>query len=237
VTGASRNIGKAIAGALASAGASVVLNANRSRDELESAAAGIVSGGGKAAAILADVSDPEAVERMVREAVSRFGRLDMLVNNAAPRHESPLEDLTFADWRRTVGAVLDGAFLCVKAGLPHLKTSGAGAIVNISGMSAHTGAPHRAHNGSAKAGLEGLTRALALELGADGITVNCVVPGFIDTARQRPAAPKAVLSKLPLGRRAPPGEVAAMVRYLCGPDARFITGQVLHVNGGVYLGG
>jgi 3-oxoacyl-[acyl-carrier protein] reductase len=137
-----------------------------------------------------------------------------------------------------LATVLDGAFLTVKAALPHLKKSGAGAVVNIGGVSGHIGTKHRSHVVAAKAGLVGFTKALAHDLAGDGITANCVVPGLIDTARD----PNAQLphhhsvSKTLVGRLGTPEEIAAMVRFIAGPQARYITGQSLHVNGGVYLG-
>ena len=131
---------------------------------------------------------------------------------------------------------LDGAYLCSRAALPHLVASGRGAIVNIGGLSAHTGSAGRAHVVAAKAGLVGLTRALAHDLAPHQITVNCVSPGLIDTAREGAGpGPAHHATHAPLaGRRGKPDEVAAVVRFLCGPDARYITGQTIHANGGTY---
>src|SRR5947207_15619871 len=175
---------------------------------------------------------------MVAAAVERFGRIDILVNNAAVRKETPLEKMTAADWREILGVILDGAFNCVKSCLPHLKKSGAGAIINIGGLSAHTGAKHRAHVVTAKAGIVGLTRALAHDLSADHVTVNCVAPGLIDTAR-KPGTPEPQhhqTQNMLVGRLGAPEDGAAAVRFLAGPGARYITGQTLHVNGGAYFG-
>ena len=227
VTGAGRNIGRAIALALADAGASIVVNARSSEDEIRSVAKE-TSG----LAVLADVTDPQAVERMVGQALERFGRLDILVNNAAVRAVEPLQSIDAARWREITGVILDGAWLCARACLDSLGKSEAGAIVNIGGMSAHTGAAGRPHVVAAKAGLVGLTRALAHDLAPRAITVNCVVPGLIETQRTSPSAHGGRGS--PLGRRGTPEEVAAAVRFLAGPGARYITGQVLHVNGGAY---
>jgi 3-oxoacyl-[acyl-carrier protein] reductase len=238
VTGASRNIGRAIAIALAQAGAAVVVNGHTNRAAADAVAAEIEGKGGQALAAIADVTDQAAVERMVAAAVERFGRVDILVNNAAGRPEKKLDEMTLADWRGVLGVILDGAFLTVKACLPHLKQSGAGAIINIGGVSAHVGTKHRAHVVTAKAGLIGLTKALAHDLASDGITANCVVPGLIETARD----PNAKLphhhnvSKTLVGRLGEPQEIADAVRYLAGPSARYITGQALHLNGGMYLG-
>ena len=236
VTGAARNIGAEIARALAAGGAAVVVNAKSSGAAASALAAEIEAKGGRAAAILADVSVPEDVARLVAETVARFGRLDILVNNAALRDEAPFGDLTFARWHAVLGVVLDGAFLCSQAALPHLRASGRPAIVNIGGLTAHTGARNRAHVVTAKAGLVGLTRALAHDLSREAITVNCVVPGLIDTVREG-AEPGHRAERVTLvGRIGVPNDVASAVRWLAGPGARFITGQTLHVNGGLHLG-
>ena len=228
VTGGGRNIGRAIALALADAGAAVVVNARSSRNEIEAVAA--QTGG---LAVLADVTDEAAVQRMVAQALERFGRLDILVNNAALRAVEPLERIDSARWREVTRVILDGAWLCTRACLDSLKQSEAGAIVNIGGMSAHTGAAGRPHVVAAKAGLAGLTRALAHDLAPHGVTVNCVVPGLIETASR--SAPSAHAGKeTALGRPGTPEEVAAAVRFLAGPGARYITGQTLHVNGGAF---
>jgi 3-oxoacyl-[acyl-carrier protein] reductase len=239
VTGGARNIGRAIACALAAGGASVMVNARRSRADAETTASMIRSAGGRAALHFADVTDAGAVAAMVAATVGEFGRLDMLVNNAAMRAETPFAEMRFEDWRRVLSTVLDGAFLCTQACLPHLVRAGGAAVVNIGGMSAHTGALGRAHVVTAKAGLAGMTRALALDLAPQGITVNCVVPGTIETLRGLPGAPERPAHRQglpPLGRRGEPDEVASAVRFLCGPGARYITGQSLHVNGGGYMG-
>ncbi|HYN13778.1 MAG TPA: SDR family oxidoreductase, partial [Burkholderiales bacterium] len=171
-------------------------------------------------------------------AVNEFGRLDFLVNNAAVRAETPFAEIRFDEWRRVLSTVLDGAFLCTQACLPHLVRAGGGSVINIGGLTAHQGAESRAHVIAAKAGLAGLTRALALDLAPHQITVNCVVPGRIETLRGLPGAPERPEQRRslpPVGRRGEPEEIAALVRMLCGPDARFITGQSIHVNGGGFL--
>jgi len=229
VTGAGRNIGRAIALALAAGGASVVANARSSRAEIDAVAA--ETGG---LALLADVTDEAAVRGMVARTLERFGRLDILVNNAALRAVEPVEEISLARWREVTGIILDGAWICSSACIAALKKTG-GTIVNIGGMSAHTGAAGRPHVVAAKAGLVGLTRALAHDL-APEVTVNCVVPGMIDTRRGASAGASAHAGRResPLGRRGSPEEVAAAVRFLAGPGARYITGQALHVNGGAY---
>jgi 3-oxoacyl-[acyl-carrier protein] reductase len=237
VTGAARNIGRAIALSLAQGGAAVMVNANGSRDDAEQTVALIRSAGGRADLHLADVTDRAAVDAMVAAAVAAFGRIDFLVNNAALRAETPFGELPYEEWRRVLSVILDGSFHCAQACLPQLIRA-RGAIVNIGGMTGHKGAAGRAHVVAAKAGLAGMTRALALDLAPHGVTVNCVVPGTIETQRGLPGAPERPAHRQalpPVGRRGTPGEVAETVRFLCGPGARYITGQALHVNGGAYL--
>jgi 3-oxoacyl-[acyl-carrier protein] reductase len=235
VTGAGRNIGRAIALALADAGATVLVNARSNEAEAGAVVREIESRGGRAIALLADVVDREAVTRMVASA-EQFGRLDILVNNAALRRETPLDQMTFAEWREITGVILDGAFNCVTAALPWLRRSDAGTVVNIGGVSGHAGAKDRLHVVTAKAGLAGFTRALARDLGGDGITVNCVAPGFIDTPRAGTEPQHHRTLRTVGGRRGTPDDIAAMVRFLCGPAARHITGQTIHVNGGAFPG-
>ena len=187
---------------------------------------------------IGDVADAEAVQAMAEAALAAFGRIDILVNNAALRREKSFVEMTYADWREIMDVTLDGAFHTTKACLAALQKSGAGTIVNIGGLSAHSGARNRAHVVTAKAGIVGFTRALAHDLGPDGITVNCVVPGFIGTPRPKDAPQPAhhLTHSTISGERGKPEDVAAMVRFLCGPAARYITGQAIHANGGAYLG-
>jgi 3-oxoacyl-[acyl-carrier protein] reductase len=238
VTGAGRNIGRAIALALAADGASILVNARSNRAEADGVAREIEAAGGKAIVHIGDVGDAAQVQAMVELAVKHFGRIDILVNNAALRREKPFAEMTYAEWREIMNVTLDGAFHCVKACLPHLKKSGAGTIVNIGGLSAHTGAKDRAHVVTAKAGIIGFTRALAHDLAADGITVNCVVPGLIGTPRpkDKPEPAHHLTHQTITGERGRPEDVAAAVRFLCGPGARYLNGQAIHANGGAYLG-
>src|SRR4029079_5240273 len=173
VTGAGRNIGRAIALALADGGAAVLVNARSNRAEAEAVAREIETNGGKALVHIGDVADVTAVQAMADAVANRFGRLDILVNNAALRREKRFSEMSYAEWREILDVTLDGAFHCTKACLPALRDSGAGTIVNSGGLSAHTGAANRAHVVAAKAGIVGFTRALAHDLAADGITVNC----------------------------------------------------------------
>ena len=238
ITGAARNIGRAIALDLAREGAHVVINARSSAEEAASVARQVEGAGGRALVHLADVSEPQGARGLIDAAVRHFGRIDILVNNAAIRRETPFAELAWQEWREVCSVILDGAYLCSRAALPHLRKSGAGAIVNIGGMSAHSGSAGRAHVVAAKAGLAGLTRALAHDLGPDGITVNCVAPGLIDTVRGQSTggtpSHHGTRDTL-LGRRGEPRDIAAVVKFLCGPGGRYITGQTLHANGGAYL--
>jgi 3-oxoacyl-[acyl-carrier protein] reductase len=239
ITGAGRNIGRAIALALADGGASVLVNARSNRAEAEAAAREIETLGVKALVHIGDVANPEAVQAMAEMAVKQFGGIDILVNNAALRREKPFDEMSYADWREIMDVTLDGAFHCTKACLAALRKSAAGTIINIGGLSAHTGAKNRAHVVAAKAGIVGFTRALASELASDGITVNCVVPGLIGTPRpkNKPEPAHHLTHQTLTGERGKPDDVAALVRYLCGPGARYVTGQAIHANGGAYLGG
>jgi 3-oxoacyl-[acyl-carrier protein] reductase len=239
ITGAGRNIGRAIALALADGGASILVNARSNRTEAEAAAREIETLGVKALVHIGDVANPEAVQAMAEMAVKQFGGIDILVNNAALRREKPFDEMSYADWREIMDVTLDGAFHCTKACLAALRKSGAGTIVNIGGLSAHTGAKNRAHVVTAKAGIVGFTRALASELASDGITVNCVVPGLIGTprAKDKPEPAHHLTHQTLTGERGKPDDVAALVRFLCGPGARYVTGQAIHANGGAYLGG
>ena len=241
VTGSARNIGRSIALELATAGATVIVNARHSERAAEAVVAEIRGGGGRAELKLADVSSPEGAAALITAAVDHFGRLDILVNNASVRRETDFARLEYQEWREILAVTLDGAFLCTRDALPHLIASGRGAVVNIGGLSAYTGAARRAHVVAAKAGLAGLTRALAHDLAPNAITVNCVAPGVIDTVRDPGSAgagtPAHHAIHVPLtGRRGRPDEVAAVTRFLCGPDARYITGQTIHVNGGTFMG-
>src|ERR1700712_2530498 len=221
VTGAGRNIGRAIALTLAEGGASILVNARSNRAEADAVAREIEAAGGKALVHIGDVADATSVQAMADTAAKQFGRIDILVNNAALRREKPFAEMSYAEWREIMDVTLDGTFHCAKACLPALRQSGGGTIVNIGGLSAHTGAKNRAHVVTAKAGIIGLTRALAHDFADDGITVNCVVPGLIGTPRPKdtPEPAHHLTHGTITGERGRPEDVAAAVRVLSRPGA------------------
>jgi 3-oxoacyl-[acyl-carrier protein] reductase len=236
VTGSAMNMGRAIALSLAAGGAAVVVNARTSAAAAKSVAGEIEALGARATVHLADVTDAGQAADLVAAAIKSFGRLDILVNNVSHRLAKPLVDTSFAEWRDVLSSTIDSAFLCSKAALPHLIASGRGAIVNIGGASGHAGVANRTAVASAKTAIAGFTGSLAAELAQRNVTVNCVAPGHIEHAgapgrmsqhyRDRP---------IPMGRAGRPEDIAAMVRHLCGPNGRYITGQTIHVNGGWHI--
>lgn len=238
VTGAARNIGRAICVALAEAGASVIVNTRSSLDYAQETVDLVKAAGSQALLAQADVTDAAAVDRMIAQAKDAFGGIDILVNNAAVRKEGTLETVSLGEWQQVLSIMLDGAFLCSKACVPLMRSRGGGSIVNIGGLTGHSGAKQRIHVVTAKAAIAGFTKALAHDLAADNIVANCVVPGLIETERGQHSAlkPKHHGERTQLiDRRGQPAEVAAMVSYLCGPQARYITGQSIHVSGGVLM--
>ena len=238
VTGSAMNIGRAIAQHLACDGFRVMVTARQSEADCRETVRLVNEAGGEADFRLADISDPDQAKALVDATVARFGRLDVLVNNASIRRQTKFADLTPAEWREIMGTTIDGAFYCAHAAAPHVIAAGGGTIINLGGISSHVGAKGRVHAITAKAGMIGLTRALAKELAEHNITVNTVVPGSIETVRGFAAGGnhgRAALPDSPLGRRGKPDEIAAMVRFLCSEEARYITGQSMHVNGGAYV--
>jgi 3-oxoacyl-[acyl-carrier protein] reductase len=221
--------------ALAREGAAVVINARSSRQEADKAAAEVTAAGGRAIVQLADVTDEAAVARMVEETVKAFGRVDILVNNAAVRGEAHTLDMTYKQWRDIISVILDGAFLCSRAVLPHMVRNKNGRIINLGGVSTHLGAPGRVHVSTGKAGLVGMTRALASEFAPHGVTVNCVVPGKIGGQRSATAGQGLQKADLPVGREGVPEDVAEMIKTLCLPTSSYITGQTIHVSGGLFM--
>lgn len=233
VTGAGQNIGRAIALDLAAAGAAVAVNTRSSRAAVDEVAQAIRGAGGQAEVFMADVADASAVKAMADGVIRRFGRVDILVLNASVRREVPFVEMTFEAWREIMAISLDGSFHCIKACLPSMIANKGGSIVTLGGDGALSGLVGKVHGSAAKNGLAGMTRALALELAQYDIRVNCVSPGSIDTTRAAHRPPRqGAGGRIPLGRYGRPEEIAATVRFLCGPGAAFITGQTVHVNGG-----
>jgi len=239
VTGAGKNIGKAIAGALAEAGAAVVVNGRGDRAIIEETAREIRAAGGRAMPYLADVSKPDAVAAMVEATVREFGGVDIAVGNAGLRRQTPFLEMSLDEWHEILAVALDGAFILAKATVPEMIKRGGGALIGLSGISHHSGGANRIHVNASKGGLEGMMRGLANELAPHNITANCVAPGSIDTVRGASAGGpqgRAMSRAIPLGRQGKPEEIAAMVRFLAGPEGRYITGQTIHVNGGLFFG-
>ena len=237
VSGAGKNIGRAIALALARDGASIVVNGRADRTAVDGVVREIEAMGGKAVAAMGDVSDPKVPLRLADEASKAFGGVDILVSNAGLRRQTSFLDMSYEEWREIMSVALDGAFLLGKAFIPQMVAKGqGGAFVALSGVSTHVGTPNRCHVSASKAGLEGLMRALAVELAPHRITCNALSPGAIDTARAASAGPRPVADRpIPLKRFGKVEEIAAMVRLLVGPQGTFITGQTIHVNGGEFL--
>jgi 3-oxoacyl-[acyl-carrier protein] reductase len=240
VTGSGKNIGRQIALHLAEVGARIAVNGLSDRAAVDFVVAEIdtLHGQGTARGYMADVTDGPAVKGMVDQIASDFGRLDIVVSNPAMRRQTPFPQIGYDEWKQVLSVVLDGAFFTISAAVPHMIAGGRGGrIVTMSGVSTRLGTKNRAHVCAAKGGLEGFTHGLASDLAEYGITVNSVSPGAIDTVRgQAAGALPGTLGDehIPLRRKGRPEEVAAMVRHLCLPEAAYITGQVVQVNGGVY---
>lgn len=238
VTGAGKNIGRAIALRLARDGATVVVNGRSNRDAVEAVVAEIAAMGGRALPQMADIADPAAVARMAEAVEREVGGVDIAVSNAGLRRQTAFLDISLAEWREIMSVALDGAFLLAQAVVPQMIRRGGGAIVALSGISTHLGTPNRAHVSASKAGLEGLMRALAVELAPHGIRCNAVAPGTIDTQRGASAGalpPTLAGSGIPLARKGAVEEIAELVRLLAGPEGGYVTGQTIHVNGGAFL--
>jgi 3-oxoacyl-[acyl-carrier protein] reductase len=236
VTGSGRNIGRAIALEFARRGINVIINSRSNRDEAESVAKEALGFGVQAMAIVADVSDKSQVDAMFARALDTFGRVDILISNAAIRPQKSFIDLSFEEWRQAIGVILDGAFYCTQAALTSMIENQFGRVIYITGDGAYSGAAKRAHVSAAKMGLTGLARGLASEYAGENITFNIISPGRMDTTRNNsfytdPASMQKV-DDIPMSRLGRPNEIANACAYLSSDESAYITGQTLHVNGG-----
>jgi len=237
ITGASRGIGRACSLGLSSAGARVVLAARRV-DQLEKVAAEIRSAGRDAFVVEMDLSVPDSVRSAISKASKEFGRIDILVNNAAITRDGLAVRMKQEDWEAVLATNLTGAFIATQQVLLSMMRERWGRIINITSVVGEAGNPGQANYAASKAGLIGLTKSLAQEMASRNITVNAVAPGFIDTDMTQALPPELkekILAAIPLKRLGTPGDVAAAVKFLASDEAAYITGHVLNVNGGMYM--
>jgi len=236
ITGASRGIGRAVALALAAEGAKVVVNYASSSDAAQQVVTAITDAGGSAMALQADVSKLEQVEALFNETLEKFGRVDVLVNNAGITRDTLLLRMKPEDWQAVIDLNLTGVFLCTRAVSKVMLKQRSGRIINIASVSGQMGNPGQANYSAAKAGVIGFTKTVAKELASRGITVNAVAPGFIATDMTSDLKSEEILKYIPLGRYGEPEEVAGMVRFLAADSAAaYITGQVFNVDGGMVM--
>lgn len=236
ITGASKGLGRAMALALAGAGARLAL-ASRNLEQLNETAAAARQLGAEAAVFQADVTDETQVRRLEKEVVAKFGKLQILINNAGINIRKPITELTLAEWRQVMDTNVTGVFLICRSFVPHMKGQGYGRILNLTSIMSHVAIAGRTAYCASKTGLLGLTRALALELAPDRITVNGISPGVIGTELnlpilQNPELKQQFLAKIPLGRMGEVEEIGALALYLCSEEAGFITGTDLVIDGG-----
>ncbi|RMD74366.1 MAG: 3-oxoacyl-ACP reductase FabG [Chloroflexi bacterium] len=235
ITGAGRGIGRATALELAAAGARVLINYQHSAAAATQLATDIIANGGDALTYQANVSDEQAVQGMVQAALDRWGRIDILINNAGITADAPLARLRPEQWQQVIDIDLTSVFLCCRAVTPIMRAAGYGRIVSVSSLAALAGNVGQTNYAAAKAGIIGLSRSLAREVARDGITVNIVAPGYIETdmVETVPEALRAwALQAIAIGRFGYPEEVAAAIRFLVSPRASYITGHVLTIDGG-----
>jgi 3-oxoacyl-[acyl-carrier protein] reductase len=236
VTGASRGIGKAAALALASQGAKVVINYARSSDAAEATVREINEVGGEAIALQADVSQSDEVDRLIKASLDKFGRIDVLVNNAGITKDTLLLRMKPEQWQAVIDLNLTGVFLCTKAVSKTMLKQRSGRIINIASVAGQMGNPGQANYSAAKAGVIGFTKTVAKELANRGVTVNAVAPGFIETDMTEDLKSDDIIKFIPLGRYGKPEEVAGTIRFLAAdPAAAYITGQVFNVDGGMVM--
>src|SRR6202161_2766859 len=238
VTGASQGIGRATSLALAEAGAKVAIAA-RNTEKLASLAAEIAAAGGEGLAVPMDVADPAQVKTGFQQLLAKFGKLDILVNNAAITRDTLALRMKLEDWDAVLRTNLTGAHLCIQQALGAMLKQRAGRIINITSVVAETGNAGQANYVASKAGLIGLTRAIAVEVASRNITVNAIAPGFIETPMTDVLSAELkekMKSLIPLGRFGSDRDVAAAIAFLASDEAAYITGQVLDVNGGLHMG-
>lgn len=236
VTGASRGIGRAIAVRLAAAGVAVAACARE--DHVRGVVDEIVAAGGRAEALSADVTSADSLKAAVRATLDRFGRIDILVNNAGIARDQLLMRMKAEEWDAVIATNLTAVFTCTQAVLRPMLRQRWGRVINVGSVVGQTGNPGQANYAASKAGLIGFSKALAHEVAARGITVNVVAPGFIETdmtAALGEGAREALAARIPAGRLGRPEDVAAAVCYLAADEASYITGQVIGVNGGMYM--
>jgi 3-oxoacyl-[acyl-carrier protein] reductase len=237
VTGASQGIGRDTALALAEAGAKVAVAA-RNEEKLTALVADIAAAGGTAVAVKMDVADAEQVKAGFKQVLEKFGRLDILVNNAAITRDGLAMRMKADDWEAVLRTNLTGAHLCIQQALPTMMKARAGRIINISSIVAQSGNAGQANYVAAKAGIIGLTKAIAIEIASRNITVNAVAPGFIETPMTAALPDKVkeeLKTRIPLGRMGSVRDVASAIVFLASDEAAYITGHVLNVNGGMHL--
>lgn len=236
ITGASRGIGRAIARELAAQGANVVVNYASSSDAAQQVVAEITDAGGSAIALQADVSKLEQVDALLNNTLEKFGRVDVLVNNAGITRDTLLLRMKPEDWQAVIDLNLTGVFLCTRAVSKIMLKQRSGRIINIASVAGQMGNPGQANYSAAKAGVIGFTKTVAKELASRGITVNAVAPGFIATDMTSDLKSDEIIKYIPLGRYGQPEDVAGMVRFLAADSAAaYITGQVFNVDGGMVM--
>ncbi len=236
ITGASRGIGRSTALALASEGASVVVNYASSSTAADEVVKTITDAGGNAIALQADVSKLDQVDTLISKTLEKFGRVDVLVNNAGITRDTLLLRMKPEDWQAVIDLNLTGVFLCTRAVSKVMLKQKSGRIINITSVAGQMGNPGQANYSAAKAGVIGFTKTVAKELASRGITVNAVAPGFIATDMTSDLKSDEILKYIPLGRYGEPEEVAGMIRFLAAdPAAAYITGQVFNVDGGMVM--
>ncbi|MFI4934356.1 MAG: SDR family NAD(P)-dependent oxidoreductase [Caulobacterales bacterium] len=240
VTGSGQNIGRAIALLFAEEGCAVCVNGHSDRGKVDAVVAEIGGAGGRAIGVMADVGDPQAVELMAQETERVLGPVDIAVSNVGVRRRQSFEEISVEDWRATLNTNLGSAFYLAHVVLPGMRERGHGRIINISGYDGLTGhMGERAHNVTAKAGMHGLTKAIAREYGEHGVTANTVFPGAIatrrDAAQYAHIDPADVIKRLAIKRFGEPRDIAEACLYLAADSGKFVTGQALHVNGGEFM--